>query len=83
MGDNAMKKPVTVVPFPWDAPKLVAASEPPAPLVASTFNGKVGKRDIRHMAMAILQMSDELHEMRERIRALEMAVAAKPRDMLK
>lgn len=76
-----MRKPVTVIPFPWEAPKRVepvlASPQKPNPLIGLTFDGKVSERDLKHMAMAILQLSDELFEMRERIRVLEAAIAAK------
>jgi hypothetical protein len=73
--------PVRLPVAPWDRPKLELVQ--PQPLVAApvqrlagpVFGGKIGKRDIRYMAQAILQLSDELHEARERIRLLEKAVA--------
>jgi hypothetical protein len=78
-----MTKPVTLPPASWDAAEPVKIEErmiaPPAPpylcrLIKDTFNGKVDGRDIQYMAKALLQMSDEIFELRARMDGIEMAV---------
>ncbi|NBT33290.1 MAG: hypothetical protein EBT13_15720 [Rhodobacteraceae bacterium] len=78
-------KAVTIPPFPWDAvaEKVISEAAPVVEpqksymgrLIRDTMRGKVDERDMEYMAKAILQMSDEIFELRERIRAMEMAVA--------
>ena len=45
-------------------------------LIDNTFHSNLGKRDVIYMAKALLQLSDEMFEMRERIKALELALNA-------
>lgn len=40
-------------------------------LVGRTFRGALNASDLDYMAKAILQMHDEMHELRERVRILE------------
>lgn len=77
-----MTKRVTMPPLPWDplpAANMLAEPAPPyvKRLIRDTFNGKLDGRDIKYMAMAMLQMSDEIFELRARIDALDMALIAK------
>ena len=74
-------KRVTMPPMPWDADG-VTNDQPvilgPAPhhvrkLILEAFTGEIEKSDLLYMARAILQMSDEIFELRERLRCLEMA----------
>lgn len=66
---------------PWDIPEIseaqmaeVAAGPSIAPLAGRVFQGRLNISDLPYMAKAILQISDENHELRERVRALEMVV---------
>ena len=70
-------------PLPWD---VVPSDHPeiidPAPhhvrkLILDSFTGKVDHTDLQYMARAILQMSDEFFILQERVKALELALAAK------
>lgn len=60
---------------PWDHnPKAAQPSqEHYRKLVGKAFDGHVGPRDILYMAKALLQLNDEMHELRERIVVLEKA----------
>lgn len=50
----------------------IPTSKNPVVTVASrVFSGNLNASDLRYMAMAIMQMSDDLHELRERVRQLE------------
>ena len=79
-------KHVTLPPFPWDnAKQPVEAEKPyllePAPLyvrklILDMFAGEIGKEDLLYMAKALLQMSDEIFELRARIEGMEMAIKA-------
>ena len=40
-------------------------------LINRTFRGALNTSDLDYMAKAILQMHDEMHELRERVRILE------------
>ncbi len=63
-------------PAPWEG-AMVRTDETPQfmhKLIRNVFTGKVTERDLTYMAHALLQMSDELAEMRERIKALELAM---------
>ena len=74
-------KRVTMPPEPWDvAPR---GAEPvilaPAPvhirrLIMDAFTGDVGPADLKYMARALLQMSDEIFELRERMAAMDQAL---------
>ena len=76
-------KRVTMPPLPWDVvPPDHPAIIEPAPhhvrkLILDAFTGTVDHTDLQYMARALLQMSDEIFEMCERIKALELAFIAK------
>jgi hypothetical protein len=46
-------------------------ASPAGDLIARTFMGRLNVSDLDYMAKAILQMCDENHELRERVRRLE------------
>lgn len=56
-----MTRHVSLKPAPWDAP----------PFIQRAFAGELHPRDGVYMARAILQLCDELAELRERVRRLE------------
>jgi hypothetical protein len=60
---KAARKVPTVAPLPPTKPLFLERA----------FSGRMEPEDQAYMARAILQLSDENAEMRERIRALEMA----------
>ena len=45
-------------------------------LINAAFCGKLEPQDMVHMARALLQLSDEMAEMRERMRAMEIRIGA-------
>lgn len=49
-------------------------ASPAGDLIARTFMGRLNVSDLDYMAKAILQMCDENHELRERVRRLEEGV---------
>jgi len=51
--------------------------KPADKLVGRVFQGRLNVSDLDYMAKAILQMADENHEMRERIRRLEEGLDSK------
>jgi hypothetical protein len=61
---------------------LADPDNPPAPvdharkLINAAFLGKLEPQDMVHMARALLQISDEMAEVRERMAAMEMAFRA-------
>lgn len=57
---------------PWEG---IAPGAPKARLIDRAFDGTVTPQDGRFMALAILQLCDELHELRARLDALEARVA--------
>lgn len=74
---------VTMPPLPWEGVLTRHESEvlAPAPkhvrkLILDTFNGKCDQSDLLYMAKALLQMSDEIFELRERMTAMELAFKA-------
>lgn len=77
-------KHVSLPPAPWDqTPPANTPDAPPPPvgatkmerLIANTFKGKLTDGDLRFMAIALLQMSDEIFELRERIAGMEAGLA--------
>lgn len=46
-------------------------STPASALIGRVFMGRLNVSDLDYMAKAILQMADESHELRERVRKLE------------
>jgi hypothetical protein len=64
---------------PWETAKPRPTLPPVVPtkpqLIERAMIGRMSLEDQAYMARAILQLSDEAAEMRERIRALEMALA--------
>lgn len=50
---------------------MPAQSTPVRALVGRTFMGQLNVSDLDYMAKAILQLLDEMHELRERVRILE------------
>ena len=63
----------------WEKKRPVPTLPPEVPtkriFMQRALMGRMDPVDQAYMARAILQLSDEAAEMRERIRALEMAVA--------
>lgn len=49
-------------------------SDPASALIGRVFMGRLNVSDLDYMAKAILQMADENHELRERVRKLEEAL---------
>lgn len=77
----AARNPPTVATDAWDAPpdadpaKLARA---PLDIMATrAFTGNLNVSDLRYMALALLQLQDELHEARERIKRLENGLPVK------
>ena len=64
-GDMIRKK-ASVTPFPSSKPQFIDAA----------MLGRLTPEDQAYMARAILHLSDENAEMKERIKALELAVRA-------
>lgn len=76
---------VTIPVAPWDVPTTVqnpvceavddagpvAPRAPASLLIDRAFMGRLNASDLDYMAKAILQMCDENHELRERVRRLE------------
>lgn len=60
-------RPITLAPLVAPDPHDHARK-----LINAAFCGKVGPADMVYMARALLQLSDELAEMKERVRALEL-----------
>lgn len=60
---NRREKPATVMPVPSSKPLFLERA----------FQGRMCPEDQAYMARALLQLSDENAEMRERIKALELA----------
>jgi predicted fused transcriptional regulator/phosphomethylpyrimidine kinase len=65
------KKKVSLAPDPWTPGK---GKDHYAEVVAAAFVGKMHPGDALHMARAILQLNDEMHEMREQARIREAAL---------
>ena len=61
---------------PREVPTLAPFPATKTQFIDSALNGRMTPEDQAYMARALLQLSDEAAEMRERIRALEMAVKA-------
>ena len=63
----------------WEKKRPVPTLPPVVPtkpqVIERAMIGRMSLEDQAYMARAILQLSDEAAEMREKIRALEMAVA--------
>ncbi len=53
----------------------VSARTPLEIMTTRCFTGNLNASDLRYMALAVLQMQDELFELRERVRLLEMTKA--------
>lgn len=72
-----MNRP-TLPAAPWEGSLTRPPAIPPFMdrLIRDVFTGKTTIADLTYMAKAILQMSDEMAEMRERIKALELAMKA-------
>ena len=72
-----MKHVSTPTP-PWEGALTRKPEIPPHmyKLISHVFTGNVSQQDLTYMAKAILQMSDENYELRERVCALELAFAA-------
>lgn len=51
-----------------------AQPTPASALIGRVFMGRLNVSDLDYMAKAILQMADENHELRERVRKLEEAL---------
>jgi hypothetical protein len=49
-------------------------ASPTEVLLSRTFRGRLNASDLDYMAKAILQMQDENHELRERVRRLEAII---------
>lgn len=66
--------------LPWEG--ALTRPMPPymAKLIRDVFTGHVTNSDLVYMAKAILQMSDEIAELRERMRAMELAFKAVEND---
>ena len=60
---------------PWEESELVDKGSPEhyRRLVGKAFDGNATPRDILYMAKALLQLNDEMHELRERLTILERA----------
>ena len=68
---------------PWDVSPLCESdfdpilpvhrtqNEPVANLAARLFAGDMNRSDMRYVAQAVLQLWDEMHELREHVRRLE------------
>lgn len=75
---------ISVKSAPWEG-ALVRPSYSSGPLSAKpaeaiirrAFTGRTEPHDLAYMARAMLQMSDELAELRERLRGIEMGLAAR------
>lgn len=65
-------RPITLAPHGPATPQADHTRK----LINAAFLGKLGPQDMVHMARALLQLSDEMAEMRERMRAMEMVVRA-------
>lgn len=82
-----MTKPtrrVTLPYAPWETPPeaINDAITVPAPhhvrrLIVDAFTGEVDKADLLYMARAILQMSDEIFELRAKIEGIEAGLTAR------
>lgn len=55
-------------------PSLAPEPSPRRDFIARALSGVMGPQDQAYMGRAVLQMADEIAELRERIRALEMVV---------
>jgi hypothetical protein len=66
-----MRKPATLPTAPWDA--VPGENKHMKHLINDWIGKKVGPSDMLYMAQAILQLSDELFELRERMKAMELA----------
>ncbi len=59
-------------PIKRDGDGICAPKKPPAELlIGRVFMGRLNVSDLDYMAKAILQLADENHELRERVRKLE------------
>lgn len=64
---NAHTRPITLTPQePVDHTRK---------LIGRAFNGKMKQADMLFMARALLQLSDEMHELREELRGVKLALA--------
>ena len=69
---NAMTRPITLAPRSPKPPENHARK-----LINAAFCGRLTPEDQLHMARAILQLSDEMHEVREELRAVKRALTAR------
>jgi len=53
------------------APSIKPEPDHARKLINAAFCGKVGPQDLLYMARALLQLSDEIHELRQRLKRLE------------
>jgi hypothetical protein len=65
------KRKISLAPDPWTPSE---APDPYAKVITAAFSGKIHPGDALHMARAILQLNDEMHELREQARLREAAL---------
>lgn len=76
-GEGWDNPPMSVVEKAWiesPAPRKLRSNSDPTPvgvIAARCFTGNLNASDLRFMALALLQMQDEVCELRERVRKCE------------
>ncbi len=57
--------------------RISTQPDPIGAILSRTFTGNVNVSDLKYIALAVLQLCDENHELRERVRRLEETVRSK------
>lgn len=77
-------RPISMPTPPWEGAQLRTEHSPrplsvkPAEaIIRRAFTGKAEPQDVAYLCRAMLQMSDELAELRERVRGMEMGLAVR------
>ena len=75
---------ITLSAAPWEGALVRPAQsarplsgKPAEAIIRRAFTGKTEPQDLAYLCRAMLQMSDEVAELRERIRGMEMGLAAR------
>ena len=75
---------ITLPSAPWEGALVRPAqsartlsSKPAEAIIRRAFTGKSEPQDLAYLCRAMLQMSDEVAELRERIRGMEMGLAVR------
>lgn len=85
VGGMTAHRSISMPTPPWEGGAVVRPVHSPRPLserpaeaiIRRAFTGKAEPQDVAYLCRAMLQMSDELAELRERVRGMEMGLAVR------